>query len=153
MDTENLNEELVSSSIVNKWKAVLDESNSNYAPIKGAHRRRVTAQLLENTVFELKNNRSMYGVLSEGPSVNVVGAGDRSATAGAIDYVDPVLISMIRRAGGVAVCDSGSQSLAVSGVIAGSDFPDQYSVWHTGLYRGSENRVGLIRPARSYFPF
>ncbi len=98
MDTENLNEELVSSSIVNKWKAVLDESNSNYAPIKGAHRRRVTAQLLENTVFELKNNRSMYGVLSEAPSVNVVGGSDRSATAGAVDYVDPVLISMIRRA-------------------------------------------------------
>lgn len=77
--------------LTEKWGKVLD--NDAFAPIKDRHRRFVTAQLLENTQRELKeaaSNGSEQSVLSEAAPTNNFGDGQ-------IKYVDPVLISLLRR--------------------------------------------------------
>lgn len=77
--------------LTERWGKVLD--NDAFAPIKDRHRRYVTAQLMENTQRELKeaaNNGSNQEVLSESAPANNFGDGN-------IKYVDPVLISLLRR--------------------------------------------------------
>ena len=81
-----------------KWGPILDFDGVD--PIKDAHRRSVTAILLENQEKELREEASF---LSEQPTVNTStanGAAGFSATADATGPVagfDPVLISLIRR--------------------------------------------------------
>ena len=87
-----LNEE-----VQNKWKAVLD--HESLSPIKDTHRRSVTAVLLENTEKEMAAQRgwSPQSLLEAGPA-NQMGASSSTASDGAIDTYDPVLISLVRRA-------------------------------------------------------
>jgi hypothetical protein len=86
-----LNEE-----IQNKWSPVL--GHPDLPAIKDAHRRSVTAMMLENTENALRESSAMGGsqFLMEGPT-NAIGNPD-STNAGAIDTFDPVLISLVRRA-------------------------------------------------------
>ena len=77
-----------------KWAPLLDADGQD--PIKDAHRRMVTAVLLENQEQTLKEEREF---LSETPT-NAAGTGGfgGSATAtGPVAGFDPVLISLIRR--------------------------------------------------------
>lgn len=85
---------------VNKWKAVLE--HPDLAKIKDVHRRNVTAQLLENTEWALKQNAGILGersqYLTEAPATNNIGNPTFGADTGAIDTFDPILISLVRRA-------------------------------------------------------
>jgi hypothetical protein len=86
-----LNEE-----IQKKWQPVLEHSDLD--PIKDAHKRAVTAVILENTEKALREaSRQMGGqsLLEANQPVNSIQAGDGSS---AIDTFDPVLISLVRRA-------------------------------------------------------
>ena len=80
-----------------KWGPILDFDGVD--PIKDAHRRNVTAILLENQEKELREEASF---LSEQPTVttgSVAGKPGFSASADAspVAGFDPVLISLIRR--------------------------------------------------------
>ena len=81
-----------------KWAPILDYDGLD--PIKDAHRRSVTAILLENQEKELREESEF---LSEAPNVNT-NSGSSSAgfsagadAAGPVAGFDPVLISLIRR--------------------------------------------------------
>jgi len=81
-----------------KWAPILDYDGLD--PIKDAHRRSVTAILLENQEKELREERAF---LSEAPTVNTgtngsaAGFSANAADAGPVAGFDPVLISLIRR--------------------------------------------------------
>ena len=92
--------------IMEKWARLLDAEGVD--PIKDAHRRSVTAVLLENqekflaeqSAFE--NGTSMLTEAAPTNSGNAVGAsgafsGGQAADAGPVAGFDPVLISLIRR--------------------------------------------------------
>jgi len=85
--------------IQKKWAPILEHSDLN--PIKDAHKRQVTAQLLENTERALRESGShSQFLLSEASPIpaNFMGASSSDASTGAIDTFDPVLISLVRRA-------------------------------------------------------
>jgi hypothetical protein len=91
----------LAEEIQKKWGPVLE--HENLAPIKDAHRRSVTAILLENTEKALREEHShgQYQTLSETTSAvpaNMMGGSSSVAGAGGIDTFDPVLISLVRRA-------------------------------------------------------
>jgi len=81
-----------------KWGPILDYDGVD--PIKDAHRRNVTAILLENQEKELREEASF---LSEQPTVNTgstssaAGFSAGATAAGPVAGFDPVLISLIRR--------------------------------------------------------
>ena len=81
-----------------KWSPILDYDGLD--PIKDAHRRSVTAILLENQEKELREERSF---LSEAPTVSTnsgssaAGFSADATAAGPVAGFDPVLISLIRR--------------------------------------------------------
>jgi len=80
-----------------KWAPLLDAEGVD--PIKDAHRRSVTAILLENQEKELREEASF---LSEQPTVNTNSGANAGFSAGAtaagpVAGFDPVLISLIRR--------------------------------------------------------
>jgi hypothetical protein len=78
-----------------KWAPILDYSGMDQ--IKDAHRRSVTAILLENQERELREEREF---LTEAPTVNTNTGANAGFSAGASSPVagfDPVLISLIRR--------------------------------------------------------
>ena len=81
-----------------KWGPILDFDGVD--PIKDAHRRNVTAILLENQEKELREEASF---LSEQPTVNTgstssaAGFSADATAAGPVAGFDPVLISLIRR--------------------------------------------------------
>ena len=86
-----------------KWKPVLD--HPDLPEIKDAHRRAVTAVCLENVETQAKQDKQ-EGMLTEAAPVTGMGlttAADFAGGAGnpthaSIDFADPVLISMVRRA-------------------------------------------------------
>ena len=82
---------MLAEEVQNKWKPVLE--HADLQPIKDAHRRTVTATLLENTENALRESAAMshgsQSLLAETPA-NVTGS--------AVDTFDPVLISLVRRA-------------------------------------------------------
>jgi hypothetical protein len=82
---------MLAEEVQNKWKPVLE--HADLSPIKDAHRRTVTATLLENTETALRESAAMshgsQSLLAETPA-NVTGS--------AVDTFDPVLISLVRRA-------------------------------------------------------
>jgi hypothetical protein len=87
--------------IQKKWSPLLE--HSDLAPIKDAHRRSVTAVVLENTERALRESaiHGQYQTLTETSSTgafNAMGASSSTAGSGAIDTFDPVLISLVRRA-------------------------------------------------------
>jgi len=73
--------------LVEKWSPVLNESAAG--DIKDAHRKAVTAVVLENTEKALREERSQMNFLSEAPATSV---GNSS-----VQNWDPVLISLVRR--------------------------------------------------------
>ena len=87
-----------------KWAPVLD--HPDLPEIKDAHRRAVTALCLENVEKQAMQDKNTTGLLSEAAPVTLQGmttAGDFAGAAGNpthanIDFADPVLISMVRRA-------------------------------------------------------
>jgi hypothetical protein len=84
-----------------KWAPILE--HADLAPIKDAHRRSVTAVVLENTERALRESSSHGGfqTLTETTSalpMNNIGSSSSTAGAGGIDTFDPVLISLVRRA-------------------------------------------------------
>ena len=87
--------------IQKKWAPILE--HSELPAIRDAHRRSVTAVLLENTERALRESavHGQYQTLTEttsGGAFNGIGASSSTASAGPIDTFDPVLISLVRRA-------------------------------------------------------
>ena len=84
-----------------KWAPILE--HEDLPAIKDAHRRSVTAVVLENTEKALREATAhgSFQTLSETASLgafNGMGASSSTAGAGPIDTFDPVLISLVRRA-------------------------------------------------------
>ena len=89
-----LNEE-----VQNKWKPVLE--HADLEPIKDAHKRAVTAQILENTERALREAeyqvRGSQRLFEANNPTNAMGGSSSTAGDGAVDIFDPVLISLVRR--------------------------------------------------------
>ena len=87
----------LAEEIQNKWAPILE--HEALGEIKDAHRRSVTAMMLENTEKALRESAAhgSYQTLTEAP-VNAMGASSSTAASGNIDIFDPVLISLVRRA-------------------------------------------------------
>ena len=87
----------------NKWKPVLD--HPDLPEIKDSHRRAVTAVCLENVEAQAAQDKQS-GMLTEAAPVTDMGlttaadfvGGAGNPTHASIDFADPVLISMVRRA-------------------------------------------------------
>ena len=84
-----------------KWAPILE--HEDLPAIKDAHRRSVTAVVLENTERALREAAAhgQFQTLMETSSnipLNNMGASSSTAGSGAIDTFDPVLISLVRRA-------------------------------------------------------
>jgi hypothetical protein len=81
--------------LMQKWKPVLE--HGALPEIQNAHRAAVTATLLENTEEAVREGSSLgrTSLINEAAPANSMGT--RAATD-AIDYADPVLISLVRRA-------------------------------------------------------
>jgi hypothetical protein len=82
---------ILAEEIQNKWKPILE--HADLPEIKDAHKRSVTAVVLENTERALNEGRaalSGQSFLGEAAPTN--------ATGSAVDNFDPVLISLVRRA-------------------------------------------------------
>ena len=75
-----------------KWAPVL--GHEDLAPIKDNYRKAVTAVLLENQEKAMREQANQEG----GIFGNLQEAAHANKTGGNIDYVDPVLISLVRRA-------------------------------------------------------
>jgi hypothetical protein len=93
----------LAEEIQKKWAPVLD--HEALGGIKDAHRRSVTAVVLENTERALRESgaHGQYQTLTETDyasnlPVNNMGGSSSTAGAGGIDTFDPVLISLVRRA-------------------------------------------------------
>lgn len=84
----------LAEEIQNKWKPILE--HADLPEIKDAHKRAVTAQLLENTEAAIAAERSMSG----GSNFTFLGeaAPTNNISGGQISTFDPVLISLVRRA-------------------------------------------------------
>ena len=86
--------------IQKKWAPILE--HADLPAIKDAHRRSVTAVVLENTEKALREAgaHGQFQTLTETASTgafNAMGASSSTAGAGPIDTFDPVLISLVRR--------------------------------------------------------
>ena len=79
---------MLAEELNNKWKPVLE--HSDLPEIKDAHKRLVTATVLENTERALREAGGGQQLLGEAESTNTVGSGN-------IANFDPVLISLVRR--------------------------------------------------------
>jgi len=79
---------MLAEEVQNKWKPVLE--HTDLPSIESAHKRAVTAQILENTENALRED-SMNGV-----SQQLLGESPVNA-AGNVSNFDPVLISLVRR--------------------------------------------------------
>ena len=82
---------MLTETLSKKWQPIIE--HNDLPEIKDAHKRSVTAQLLENTEVALREGAaySSQSLLAETPAnAGVGGAG--------IDTYDPVLISLVRRA-------------------------------------------------------
>ena len=92
----------LAEEIQNKWAPVLD--HPDLGQIKDAHKRSVTAMVLENTEKALREGQayttqSLLGeAFADGRPGNSMGASSSVAGDGAVDIFDPVLISLVRRA-------------------------------------------------------
>ena len=81
----------LAEEIQNKWKPVLE--HTDLPEIKDAHKRAVTAQVLENTEKAIAEARAA------GMGGSFLGeAAPTNATGSSVDTFDPVLISLVRRA-------------------------------------------------------
>ena len=89
---------MLAEEIQKKWAPVLE--HADLAPIKDAHRRSVTAQLLENTQRELRVSgaHESFNLLAETPNGGPTNSIQAQGGSSNIDTFDPVLISLVRRA-------------------------------------------------------
>jgi len=87
----------LSEQIQSKWDSVI--SHPDLPEIKDAHRRQVTAMVLENTEKALRESAQIgaHQSLTEAAPTNSVGAASFTA-GGEIAGFDPILISLVRRA-------------------------------------------------------
>jgi hypothetical protein len=91
----------VSEELMQKWQPVLE--HNDLPEIKDAHRRSVTATLLENQTRASREaaqgsgGYSMPSLLGEAAPTNAMGASSSTASDGSVDIFDPVLISLVRR--------------------------------------------------------
>jgi len=91
----------LSEELQKKWQPVIE--HPDLGEIKDPHRRAVTATLLENQ--EKASRESAMGsggyamptLLGEAAPTNAMGASSSTASDGAVDIFDPVLISLVRR--------------------------------------------------------
>lgn len=92
---------LLNEELQKKWQPVLE--HSDLAKIDTAHKRAVTAVLLENQekdAIEQAAGSAGFGnrqSLLEAAPTNAMGASSSTAGDGSIDIFDPVLISLVRR--------------------------------------------------------
>ena len=90
-----------SDELQKKWQPVLE--HQDLPEIKDAHKRAVTATLLENQERSAREQNAGSGgyqapsLLGEAAPTNAMGASSSTASDGAIDTFDPVLISLVRR--------------------------------------------------------
>ena len=90
-----------SDELQKKWQPVLE--HQDLPEIKDAHKRAVTATLLENQEKSAREQDHGSGgyraptLLGEAAPTNQMGASSSTASAGSIDTFDPVLISLVRR--------------------------------------------------------
>ena len=90
---QGFNEELIA-----KWKPILE--HADLPKITNTHKRNVTAQLLENTQYAIREQASFSpsSLLSETVPSNSVGdAGYQSGGGTGVAGYDPILISLVRR--------------------------------------------------------
>jgi len=90
---------LSNKGLVEKWGPLLEHSSFN--PITDAHKKSVTATILENTEKALMEDRtgaSMTSLLTETPTNQATTGGFGSGNDGPQAGYDPVLISLVRRA-------------------------------------------------------
>jgi hypothetical protein len=84
--------------LVNKWKPILE--HADLPKITDAHKRNVTAVLLENTEKDIREQRGFapQSLLETSP-VNAAGTGGYAGAGGTgVAGYDPILISLVRRA-------------------------------------------------------
>ena len=87
----------LTEELVKKWQPILE--HGDLPEITDPLRRSVTAAVLENTETALKEQQSFAPQsLLEAAPANAMGASSSTASAGAVDIYDPVLISLVRRA-------------------------------------------------------
>ena len=94
----------LSEQINKKWAPVLD--HPDLPEIKDSHRRAVTAMMLENVEKQYSQDNQGSGMLMETATTNMALAVPAPSTGGvagnpthvSLDFADPVLISMVRRA-------------------------------------------------------
>ena len=92
---------MATDALIQKWQPVLE--HADLEPIKDSHKRSVTAQLLENQFNSAREQAAHQGgshgvsLLGEAAPSNAMGASSSTASDGAIDTFDPVLISLVRR--------------------------------------------------------
>jgi len=88
----------LNSSLVQKWQPILE--HGDLPKIADAHRRAVTAQLLENTEVALREGSaySTQSLLGEAGTHTPVNATGTAGFGDGISNYDPVLISLVRRA-------------------------------------------------------
>ena len=80
-----------------KWQPILE--HPDLEDITDAHKRNVTAVVLENTENALRESAGFNPQsLLEAAPTNAMGASSSTAGDGAVDIYDPVLISLVRRA-------------------------------------------------------
>ena len=90
-----------SDELQKKWQPVLE--HQDLPEIKDAHKRAVTATLLENQEKSAREQDHGSGgyraptLLGEAAPTNAMGSSSSTASAGSIDTFDPVLISFVRR--------------------------------------------------------
>lgn len=88
---------VLNETLSQRWEKVL--KHPDLPAIKDPHRRNTTARLLENTELALREAaRTGNQYLMEAGHINQMGASSSTASDGAIDLFDPVLISLVRRA-------------------------------------------------------
>ena len=91
----------LSEDIQKKWQPVIE--HPDLAEIKDPHKKAVTATLLENQEKASREaamgsgGYQMPSLLGEAAPTNAMGGSSSTATDGAIDIFDPVLISLVRR--------------------------------------------------------
>ena len=87
--------------LIKKWQPVLE--HPDLEKITDAHKRATVATLLENQERDARANGMGSGgynaptLLGEAAPTNAMGASSSTASAGAVDTFDPVLISLVRR--------------------------------------------------------
>ena len=92
MLSEFVNESDARTMLIEKWKSIIDEPSS--PKIASYHRKAVTAMCLENVGRQTRSNAEGIG----GGTVGMLSEEGHSASASGIDYIDPILIPLIRRA-------------------------------------------------------